>query len=68
MAVSALQLFLAQGELFGAFVFAGSLCFVASDTMLALVTFRKKPLYVYVMITYIAAQLLITLGFCLLGR
>jgi uncharacterized membrane protein YhhN len=68
MAIFALQLFLAQGGLFGAFVFAGSLCFVASDTMLALVTFRKKPLYVYVMITYIAAQLLITLGFCLLGR
>jgi uncharacterized membrane protein YhhN len=68
MAIFALQLFLTQGGLFGAFVFAGSLCFVASDTMLALVTFRKKPLYVYVMITYIAAQLLITLGFCLMGK
>ena len=67
MVVSALQLFLAQGGLFGALVFAGSLCFLASDTMLALVTFRKKPLYVYVMITYIAAQLLIALGFGLLG-
>jgi len=67
MVISALQLFLAQGGLFGALVFAGSLCFLASDTMLALVTFRKKPLYVYVMITYIAAQLLIALGFCLVG-
>jgi len=67
MVISALQLFLAQGGLFGTLVFAGSLCFLASDTMLALVTFRKKPLYVYVMITYIAAQLLIALGFCLVG-
>jgi len=65
MAIFALQLFLAQGSLFGIFILAGGLCFVASDTMLALVTFQKKPLYVYVMITYIAAQLLIALGFCL---
>ncbi|GBU28145.1 YhhN-like protein [Treponema sp. R8-4-B8] len=67
MVISALQLFLAHGSWFGILIFAGSLCFLASDTMLALVTFRKKPLFVYVMITYIAAQLLITLGFCLLG-
>ncbi|WP_461257870.1 lysoplasmalogenase [Treponema sp. R80B11-R83G3] len=67
MVISALQLFLAHGSWFGVLIFAGSLCFLASDTMLALVTFRKKPLYVYVMITYIAAQLLIALGFCLLG-
>jgi uncharacterized membrane protein YhhN len=63
MAVSALQLFLAQGGRFGAFVFAGSIFFVASDSMLALATFRKKALNVPVMITYIAAQLLIVLGF-----
>jgi uncharacterized membrane protein YhhN len=67
MAIFALQLFLAKGGLFGSFVLAGSICFVASDTMLAIETFRKKPLYVPVMITYIAAQLLITLGFCLVG-
>jgi len=67
MVISALQLFLAHVSLFGALIFAGSLCFLASDTMLALVTFRKKPLYLYVMITYIAAQLLIALGFGLLG-
>jgi len=67
MVIFALQLFLAHVSLFGILVFAGSLCFLASDTMLALVTFRKKPLFVYVMITYIAAQLLIALGFCLLG-
>jgi len=67
MVISALQLFLAHVSWFGALIFAGSICFIASDTMLALVTFRKKPLYVYVMITYIAAQLLIALGFCLVG-
>ena len=64
MALSALQLFLAQGGLFGIFVLAGSICFVASDTALALVTFQKKPYYVFCMATYIAAQLLIALGFC----
>ncbi|MCL1849798.1 MAG: lysoplasmalogenase [Bacteroidetes bacterium] len=63
MAIFALQLFLAQGGKFGALVFAGSLFFVASDTMLAFATFRKKALNVPVMITYIAAQLLIILGF-----
>ena len=64
MALSALQLFFAQGSYFGIFVLTGSLCFVASDTALALVTFQKKPFYVFCMATYIAAQLLITLGFC----
>ena len=63
MAVFALQFFLAQGGMLGAFVFIGSICFVASDTMLTLLTFRKINLYVLVMITYIAAQLLITMGF-----
>jgi len=62
MAVFALQFFLAHRAMYGAFVFIGSVCFVASDTMLTLLTFRKKSLYLYVMITYIAAQLLITLG------
>jgi len=69
MAIFALQLFLAQGSnsnwaYFGLLVFTGSLCFVASDTALALVTFQKKKFYVFCMATYIAAQLLITLGFC----
>jgi uncharacterized membrane protein YhhN len=63
MAVFALQFFFAHWELLGALVFAGSICFVASDTMLTLVTFRKKNFYVPVMVTYIAAQLLIALGF-----
>ena len=70
MAIFALQLFLAQnispeaGFYFGVLVLAGSICFVASDTSLALVTFQNKPYYVFCMATYIAAQLLITLGFC----
>jgi uncharacterized membrane protein YhhN len=66
MAIFAIQLFLSQGGYFGGFVLAGSLCFVASDGMLAFDTFRKKTKYGYffVMLTYILAQLLITLGFC----
>jgi len=67
MAVFALQLFLSQGGKFGAFVFVGSIFFVASDSMLALATFRKKALNVPVMFTYIAAQLLIVLGFGMMG-
>jgi len=63
MAMFAFQLFLSQGSYFGILVFTGSICFLASDTSLALVTFQKKPFYVFCMATYIAAQLLITLGF-----
>jgi uncharacterized membrane protein YhhN len=68
MTIFALQLFLAQGGLFGVLVFAGSICFVASDSMLAYETFRKKKLSVFIMITYIVAQTLITLGFVTIGR
>ena len=69
MAIFALQLFLAQGSSFGALVLAGSICFVVSDSTLAYDTFRKGPKYGFfiVMLTYIAAQLLITLGFCTAG-
>ena len=63
MAIFALQVFLTQGSYFGILVFAGSISFLASDTSLALVTFRQKPYYVFCMFTYIAAQLLISLGF-----
>ena len=70
MAVFALQLFISQflekNHLFGLLIFAGSVCFIASDTMLALRTFRRVKIYVTVMITYIAAQFLITAGFCLI--
>ena len=64
MAIFACQLFLAQRSYFGAMVFAGSICFVVSDTLLALRTFRRAKIYFAVMVTYIAAQLLIALGFC----
>jgi uncharacterized membrane protein YhhN len=63
MAIFAFQLFLTQGSIFGILVFAGSICFVLSDSSLALVTFQRKPFYVFCMSTYIAAQLLIVLGF-----
>jgi uncharacterized membrane protein YhhN len=71
MAVFALQVFLAQGGLSGisgTLVFAGSLCFLASDSILARFTFGSKPKYgdFFVMLTYLAAQFLITLGFCAL--
>ena len=64
MAVSSLQLFLSQGAPFGALVFAGALCFLVSDTLLAFFTFRTMPRYgqFFVMFTYIPAQLLIVLG------
>jgi uncharacterized membrane protein YhhN len=64
MAVSALQFFLARGVPSGALVFAGSLCFLASDSMLAFFTFRAKPRFgdFPVMFTYLAAQLCIVLG------
>jgi len=67
MAVFALQVFLsADNRLFGMLVFAGSLCFVISDTLLALQTFRGVKFYLVVMITYIAAQFLISYGFTLI--
>jgi len=67
MTISALQLFILQftgnGYIFGLFIFAGSLCFLISDTLLAIRTFRRVKIYFGVMITYIAAQFLIALGF-----
>jgi uncharacterized membrane protein YhhN len=64
MTVSALQFFLARGIPSGALVFAGGLCFLASDFMLAFFTFRAKPRLgdIPVMITYLSAQLCIILG------
>ncbi|MCL2801228.1 MAG: lysoplasmalogenase [Treponema sp.] len=70
MAIFALQVFFAQyithKALFGALIFAGSVCFVVSDTLLALRTFRRVRIYFAVMVTYIAAQLLIALGFSMI--
>jgi uncharacterized membrane protein YhhN len=58
MSLSALQLFLARRDGGGLLVFAGSLCFILSDTILARFTFGTKPRYgdFFVMLTYIAAQ------------
>jgi len=66
MVIFALQVFLANGGKFGSFVFAGSFCFMVSDSLLAYDTFRKKLKFgsFIIMLTYILAQLFITLGFC----
>lgn len=47
------------------FPFIGSILFISSDTMLAFNKFKNKlnKTNIYVMITYISAQLLIVLGF-----
>jgi uncharacterized membrane protein YhhN len=64
MAVSAIQFFAVHGSPNGFFVLAGSVCFLVSDTLLAIHTFHSKPkmFYFLVMLTYIAAQLCIVLG------
>jgi len=64
MAASAIQFFAAHGLPYGLFVLAGSVFFLVSDTMLAMLTFHSKPkvYYFLVMLAYIAAQLLIVLG------
>jgi uncharacterized membrane protein YhhN len=58
MSLSALQLFLFRRDGWALLVFAGSLCFLLSDTILAYVTFKTKLKYgdFFVMFTYIAAQ------------
>jgi uncharacterized membrane protein YhhN len=64
MAVSAIQFFAVYSLPYGLFILAGSICFIVSDTLLAIHTFRAKPkiYYFVVMFTYIAAQLCIVLG------
>jgi uncharacterized membrane protein YhhN len=64
MSLSALQLLLSRRDIRGLLVFAGSLCFLVSDTFLARFTFRGKVKYgdLLVMILYIAAQALIIGG------
>ncbi|MDR2111164.1 MAG: lysoplasmalogenase [Spirochaetaceae bacterium] len=58
MSLSALQLFLYRRDGWGLLVFAGSLCFLLSDTLLAWFTFRAKAKYgdFFVMLSYLAAQ------------
>jgi uncharacterized membrane protein YhhN len=64
MAFSALQLFLVRSLPFGALAFAGSICFLVSDFLLAYFAFHRQPRYgnVPVMVLYIAAQLCLVLG------
>jgi uncharacterized membrane protein YhhN len=64
MAISALLLLLYRRDLPGISVFAGSLCFIASDTILAYFTFRTFPRFgnVAVMLPYIIAQYCLIAG------
>jgi uncharacterized membrane protein YhhN len=64
MSMSALQLLLSRRDGYGLLVFAGSLCFLFSDTLLAYSTFRtgSKCASFAVMFSYIAAQAAIVLG------
>jgi uncharacterized membrane protein YhhN len=64
MAVLAIQIFARWSFPFGAFVAAGSLCFVVSDLLLAYHTFhnQNRLLNFIVMLTYISAQFCITFG------
>jgi uncharacterized membrane protein YhhN len=58
MSLSALQLLLSRRDGWGLLIFAGSLCFLISDTLLAYFTFRTKPKHgdFFVMLFYLAAQ------------
>jgi uncharacterized membrane protein YhhN len=58
MSLSALQLLISRRDEWGLLIFAGSLCFLVSDTLLAYFTFRTKPKYgdFFVMLSYLAAQ------------
>jgi uncharacterized membrane protein YhhN len=68
MSFTAMAQLCALGEPAAALVFAGSLLFIASDTILSFQQFKKKGLCagrgagVVIMLTYAAAQLLITVG------
>jgi uncharacterized membrane protein YhhN len=58
MSLGSLQLLLDRGDMMGAAVFGGSLCFLLSDTVLAYYLFRSFPKYgnAVVMLPYILAQ------------
>lgn len=64
MSFWAFELFVCDAATGGALVFAGSLCFIISDTVLGYYTFRKLTLAgsVLVMLFYIIAQTAITCG------
>jgi uncharacterized membrane protein YhhN len=69
MSLSALQLMLSRRDGYGLLIFAGSLCFLFSDTLLAYSTFRVRPKYagLFIMLSYIAAQAAIVLGLTGIG-
>jgi uncharacterized membrane protein YhhN len=58
MSLGSLQFLLYRGDITGAAVFAGSICFLLSDTVLAYYLFRRFPKYgnALVMLPYILAQ------------
>jgi uncharacterized membrane protein YhhN len=58
MSLSALQLLLYRRDEWGLLIFAGSLCFLISDAILAYFTFRTRPKYgdFFVILSYLAAQ------------
>jgi uncharacterized membrane protein YhhN len=65
LGIMALVLVMNRGDALAVMMFAGSLCFMASDTTLGYFTFRTLPRYgnLAVMITYIAAQFCLIQGF-----
>jgi uncharacterized membrane protein YhhN len=69
MSLSALQLMTARPELWGILVFAGSLCFLISDSILGYFTFRTISKYgsFFIMFSYILAQGCIIIGLANLG-
>ena len=64
MSISALQLMLNHTGLWGVVIFAGSLLFMVSDSLLACFTFNTPPKYgdIYVMLPYILAQASLVVG------
>jgi uncharacterized membrane protein YhhN len=67
MSICALELLIYRRDGPGIAIFAGSLCFLLSDSVLAYFAFRTMPRYgnFLVMVPYMAAQLAITLGLAL---
>jgi uncharacterized membrane protein YhhN len=64
MMLGSLQLLLYRGDLTGAAIFGGSLCFLFSDTVLGYFIFRTLPKYgnAVIMLPYILAQAGIVCG------
>jgi uncharacterized membrane protein YhhN len=69
MSLSALQLMTARPEPWGILVFAGSLCFLISDSILGYFTFRNLSKHgsFFIMFSYLLAQGSIIIGLANLG-